>query len=86
MTQDLFSKLFKILCEFFNSKVSLFFFSLKHGISFMFQICFSVVQFFLTLSSRFFVHLVFAVTFVEIKTAVVEDLRVVFILTLHAFL
>ena len=51
MIQDLFSELFKILFEFFNSIVSLFLFGLENTISFMFQISLPIVQFLLTLSS-----------------------------------
>ena len=51
----------------------------------MFQIGFSVVQFLFALSSGFLVDLVFTITLVEIKATVVEDLRVVAVLVLHAF-
>jgi len=86
MIQDLFSELFKILFEFFNSIVSLFLFGLEHTISFMFQISLPIVQFLLTLSSWFFVDLVLSAASVEVKSTVVKDLRIVLILVLHAFL
>ena len=86
MGKDLFSQLFEILSEFLNGIVSLFFFGLEHGVSFVFKIGLPVVQLLFTLSSGFFVDLVLPVAFVEVKTTVVEDLRVILILMLHAFL
>jgi hypothetical protein len=85
MGKDLFSQLFEILSEFLNGIVSLFFFGLEHGVSFVFEIGLPVVQLLLTLSSGFFVDLVLPVAFVEVKATVVEDLRVIPVLMLHAF-
>lgn len=86
MSQDLFSEFFEVLIEFLNGIVSLFFFGLEHGVPLVFEIGLPVVQFLLALSSGFFVDLVLPVALVEVKAAVVEDLRVVSVLVLHAFL